>query len=198
MTLASPRPVECRSLHRVTRARRFAPAPLALAIAIATAALAGCAVVPAGPSIMALPGTGKSFDQFRQDDFNCRQFASGQNNGQDTATAANNSALGSAVLGTAIGAAAGAAFGGGSGAAIGAGAGLLTGSAVGMSNAQSSAYMTQSRYDQAYIQCMYAYGNRVPVRADMVSSQPMQPVQPVQRYAPPPPPPPGWKPPPGY
>jgi len=168
--------------------RRLA-APLAIVIAAAT--LAGCAVVPSGPSLMALPGSNKSFDQFRQDDFNCRQYASGQNGGLDTASAANTSAIGSAVIGTAIGAAAGAAFGGGSGAAIGAGAGLLAGSAVGMGNAQSSAYMTQSRYDQAYVQCMYAYGNRVPVRGDMVTSQP------AQRYAPPPPPPPGWRPPPG-
>ncbi|WP_246171424.1 YMGG-like glycine zipper-containing protein [Pandoraea eparura] len=173
-------------MHRLT-------APLAIVIAAAT--LAGCAVVPTGPSLMALPGTGKSFDQFRRDDFNCRQYASGQNGGLDTATAANNSAIGSAVLGTAIGAAAGAAFGGSSGAAIGAGAGLLTGSAVGMGNAQSSAYVTQSRYDQAYVQCMYASGNRVPVRGDMM--MPTQSVPPVQRYAPPPPPPPGWKPPPG-
>ncbi|WP_353191648.1 hypothetical protein [Pandoraea pnomenusa] len=171
------------------RARRLA-APLALALA--AAALAGCAVVPAGPNVMALPGTNKTFDQFRQDDYNCRQFALGQNGGMDTASAANTTAIGSAVVGTALGAAAGAAFGGGSGAAIGAGAGLLAGSAVGVSNAQSSAYVTQSRYDQAYVQCMYATGNRVPVRGDMVSSQP-----PVQRYAPPPPPPPGWKPPPG-
>nr|WP_150670952.1 hypothetical protein [Pandoraea anhela] len=164
-------------------------APLAAAVAAAT--LAGCVVVPTGPSLMALPGTGKSFDQFRQDDFTCRQYASGQNSGIDTTAAANNSAIGSAVLGTALGAAAGAAIGGSSGAAIGAGAGLLAGGAVGAGNAQSSAYVTQSRYDQSYVQCMYASGNRVPVRGEMISSQP------VQRYAPPPPPPPGWKPPPG-
>ncbi|WP_150623878.1 hypothetical protein [Pandoraea captiosa] len=162
-----------------------------LVIVGATAMLAGCVVVPTGPSLMALPGTGKSFDQFRQDDFNCRQYASGQNGGVDATAAANNSAIGSAVLGTALGAAAGAAIGGGSGAAIGAGAGLLAGGAVGAGNAQTSAYLTQSRYDQAYIQCMYAAGHRVPVRGDMVSSQP------VQRYAPPPPPPPGWRPPAG-
>lgn len=171
------------------RATRRLAAPLAIVVAAAT--LAGCAVAPVGPSLMALPGTNKSFDQFRRDDFNCRQYASGMNGGLDSATAANNSAVGSAVVGTAIGAAAGAAFGGGSGAAIGAGAGLLAGSAVGVGNAQSSAYMTQSRYDQAYVQCMYASGNRVPVRGDMVLPQP------AQRYAPPPPPPPGWKPPPG-
>ncbi|MGR9580720.1 hypothetical protein ACU80S_19765, partial [Pandoraea sputorum] len=71
-----------------------------LAIVAAAATLAGCAVVPGGPSVMALPGTNKSFDQFRQDDFNCRQFASGQNGGMDTASAANTSAIGSAVIGT--------------------------------------------------------------------------------------------------
>lgn len=192
-SVASPQSPQSPQAAPATGRKRLAQrltAPLAIVIAAAT--LAGCAVVPTGPSLMALPGTGKSFDQFRRDDFNCRQYASGQNGGLDTATAANNSAIGSAVLGTAIGAAAGAAFGGSSGAAIGAGAGLLTGSAVGMGNAQSSAYVTQSRYDQAYVQCMYAAGNRVPVRGDM-----MMPPQPVQRYAPPPPPPPGWKPPPG-
>ena len=179
------------STGHATRARHGRRLAAPIAIVVAAATLAGCAVVPSGPSIMALPGTGKSFDQFRQDDWNCRQYAFGQNGGVDTANAANTSAIGSAVIGTAIGAAAGAAFGGGSGAAIGAGAGLLAGSAVGAGNAQTSAYMTQSRYDQAYIQCMYASGNRVPLRGDMVSSQP------VQRYAPPPPPPPGWRPPPG-
>ncbi|VVE86890.1 YMGG-like glycine zipper-containing protein [Pandoraea bronchicola] len=195
MSSESPVVSQARKPSRATAGASRAPRRLAVpvAIVIAAATLAGCAVVPSGPSLMALPGSNKSFDQFRQDDFNCRQYASGQNGGLDTATAANTSALGSAVIGTAIGAAAGAAIGGGSGAAIGAGAGLLTGSAVGMGNAQSSAYMTQSRYDQAYVQCMYAYGNRVPVRGDMVMPQPA----PQQRYAPPPPPPPGWKPPPG-
>jgi outer membrane lipoprotein SlyB len=74
------------------------------------------------------------------------------------------------VAGTVIGAAAGAAIGSvtgraGPGAAIGAGTGLLFGSAAGSNAAGASYYQVQRRYDQAYVQCMYAKGNQVPVRA---------------------------------
>ncbi|MGR9036073.1 MAG: glycine zipper family protein [Gammaproteobacteria bacterium] len=41
-------------------------------------ALAGCAAVPTGPSVMVLPGPAKDFDQFRADDFQCRQYALAQ------------------------------------------------------------------------------------------------------------------------
>ena len=40
--------------------------------------LAGCASAPTGPGVMVLPGSGKSFDQFRFDDHECRQYASSQ------------------------------------------------------------------------------------------------------------------------
>ena len=41
----------------------------------ALALFAGCATPPpAGPSVMVLPGSAKSFDQFRYDDNECRQF----------------------------------------------------------------------------------------------------------------------------
>ncbi|MBR7906336.1 hypothetical protein A8F17_14505, partial [Burkholderia cenocepacia] len=59
------------------------------------------------------------------------------------------------------------AFNGGTGAAVGAGAGLLAGSVVGAGAAQGSAYDVQRRYDYAYLQCMYATGNRVPVPGGM-------------------------------
>jgi hypothetical protein len=156
-----------------------------LALLATAGLLSACAVVPQGPSVMALPGSGKTFDQFRADDANCRGFAYQQVGGQGSNQAATNSAVGSAVVGTALGAAAGAAFGGGSGAAIGAGAGLLAGSAVGMGSAQGSAYDVQRRYDYAYMQCMYANGNRIPVQGRMVTTQPPQQ---AQRYLPPPPP----------
>jgi outer membrane lipoprotein SlyB len=165
--------------------------PTYIALLAAAGLLSACAVVPTGPSVMALPGTGKTFDQFRNDDYNCRQFAFQQVGGQSTNQAVSNSAVGSAVVGTALGAAAGAAFGGGNGAAIGAGAGLLAGSAVGMGNTQGSAYDIQRRYDYAYLQCMYANGNRIPVAGRMQTQQPYQtyqPQQPPQRYLPPPPP----------
>jgi hypothetical protein len=37
--------------------------------------LAGCASVPSGPSVMALPGSAKGADEFRADDAACRRIA---------------------------------------------------------------------------------------------------------------------------
>jgi uncharacterized protein YcfJ len=154
--------------------------------------LGACSVMPAGPSVMALPGTGKTFDQFRADDNSCRQFAFQQVGGVSTNQAATASALGSAAVGTALGAAAGAAFNGGSGAAVGAGAGLLAGSVFGAGAAQSSAYDVQRRYDYAYLQCMYASGDRIPVQGRMRTMQSSG----GGGYVTAPPPPPGSPPPP--
>lgn len=170
-----------------------------LALLATAGLLSACAVVPQGPSVMALPGTGKTFDQFRNDDAMCRAFAFQQVGGQTTNQAATNAAVGSAAVGTALGAAAGAAFGGGRGAAIGAGAGLLTGSAVGMNQAQGSSFDVQRRFDFAYMQCMYAQGNRIPVSGRMMTTQPPMANTPPRYLAPPPPgsfpppPPPGMQ-----
>ncbi|NBS97078.1 MAG: hypothetical protein EBT08_13185, partial [Betaproteobacteria bacterium] len=125
--------------------------------------VAGCASFPSGPSMLALPGTGKSFESFRIDDDICRRYATAQIGGLGPNQAANDSAVRSAVLGTVIGAAAGAAIGGNQGAGVGAGTGLLFGTVAGADAANSSAYGTQRGYDHAYIQCMYAKGHRVPV-----------------------------------
>jgi uncharacterized protein YcfJ len=165
-----------------------------LAVLLTAIGLSACTVMPTGPSVMALPGSTKTFDQFRADDGSCRQYANQQVGGVDANTAATNSAVGSAVIGTALGAAAGAAFGGGSGAAIGAGAGLLTGSAFGVGAAQTSGYNVQQRYVAAYLQCMYAAGDKVPVRGGMRTVQPSNGA--AYYTPPPPPPPPGWQPPP--
>jgi Glycine-zipper domain len=74
------------------------------------------------------------------------------------------SAAAGTVLGTAAGALLGAAGGNaGAGAAIGAGGDLLAGSVVGTGTAQASAGSLQDRYDAAYLQCMTASGNRVPM-----------------------------------
>src|SRR5919199_1746868 len=55
----------------------------------ALALFAGCATPPpSGPSVMVLPGSGKSFDQFRFDDNECRQFATAQIGGTSNAQAA--------------------------------------------------------------------------------------------------------------
>jgi len=156
-------------------------------------AVGGCVSVPTGPSVMVLPGTGLSFDQFRNDDAVCQQYAYFQVGGTTANQAAVDSGVTSAAVGTALGAAAGAALGGGRGAAIGAGTGLVGGSLVGTGAAGSSMYATQDRYDVAYIQCMYAKGHQVPVSGQFSGAIPQQAAPPAPHI---PPPPPGSPPPP--
>lgn len=134
---------------------------------VSVLALGACAVAPPqGPSVVAVPGRGKSAAAFQQDDYACRQFAFGRTGGVSAAQAGTNAAVGSAVLGTALGAGVGAALGSvggaaGAGAAIGGATGLLAGTAIGSQNAQVSAAGMQQRYDAAYAQCMIARGNQV-------------------------------------
>jgi hypothetical protein len=166
--------------------RRF----VIFSLLVVAALLSACATMPTGPSVMALPGNGKNFDQFRADDAVCRQFAYEQVGGVAGQQAAQRSAVTSAVVGTALGAAAGAAIGSasgdmGAGAAIGAGTGLLLGSAAGSGYASASYYEAQRRYDYAYLQCMYAKGNQIPgYRRSTRSTGP----PPARSYYPPPPP----------
>ncbi|WP_322629105.1 glycine zipper family protein [Halothiobacillus sp.] len=152
--------------------------------------LGGCATMPSGPSIMVLPGAGKNFEQFRADEYACRQYA------HDSVAGINPNQTGveSAVVGTAVGALAGAVIGGNRGAGVGAGDGLIVGSAVGSQNAQMSGYDMQRQYNNTYLQCMYAKGNQVPVNGRFSRQQRMNDL------SPPPPPPPGMPPPPppGY
>lgn len=154
-------------------------------------AITGCASVPNGPDVMALPGAGLSFEQFRSDDMNCQQFATYQLDGNTPNEAAINSGVTSAIIGSALGAAAGAILGGGNGAIIGAGSGLLAGSLMGTGAASGSMSEVQQRYDAAYIQCMYAKGHQVPVSGQFSGavSQPSANIPPPPPGLPPPPPP---------
>jgi len=155
--------------------------------------LTACATVPTGPSVMVLPGNGRNFEQFQADNAVCGQWAL-----QQTGTTPNEAGAASAVtgaaVGTVVGAGLGAAIGAAAGspaigAAVGAGAGLFGGTAVGAGNAYGSGYAVQRRYDIAYMQCMYAKGNQIPV------SRARQPAY-TSTAPPPPPPPPGPPPPP--
>jgi len=137
--------------------------------------LSACTTFPTGPGMLVLPGTGKSFDQFRLDDADCRQYASVQIGGKTVNEGATDSGVKSAVIGTAIGAGAGALLGGHSGVGFGAGTGLLFGSLAGAGANEGSGSNLQQRYDFAYQQCMYAKGHRVPVFGRMDYSQ--QPVR---------------------
>jgi outer membrane lipoprotein SlyB len=162
--------------------------------------LGACVSVPTGPSMLVLPGSGKNFDQFRADEYDCRQYAQSQVGGTTAEQASVDSGVRSAAIGTAVGAVAGAIVGGHQGAAAGAGAGLLFGSVAGAGAAQGSAYTLQQRYDIGYQQCMYVKGHQVPVsgrfdysrRSSTTYAVPPQP----QGASIPPPPPPGAPPPP--
>src|SRR5215831_20566490 len=172
----------------------------ASAVVGAALLLGACVTPPNGPGVMALPGTGKSTEQFRDDDWFCRNFANDKIGGTEPAEVARSSTTKGALIGTAAGAGLGAAFGGGGGAAIGAGFGLITGLAVGAGAGENSAASLQRRYDQAYIQCMYGKGHRVPVSGRLTSPRqgyiPPPPPPPRPSSAPPPPPPRGPPPPP--
>lgn len=187
--------------------------PMGLGVAGLLAVCAGltaCVTLPTGPSVMVLPGSSVSFEQFQVDDAVCRSFAS-QRVGATPQQAASESTVAGAAVGTAIGAATGAAIGAasghpGAGAAAGAGGGLLLGSLAGSSRGDWYASDTQRRYDAAYMQCMYSKGNQIPIPAAGApmrerarppvpsqqtpppSGRPLPPAPPV---GPPPPPPPG-------
>lgn len=133
--------------------------------------LTGCATIPTGPSVMVLPGRGKTFEQFQADNGVCRQWASTQV-GTTPGQASTEAGVSSAAIGAASG-------NPGVGAAIGAGGGALGGTAVGLGSSEAAAGTVQWRYDVAYQQCMYAKGNQIPVAASSAYGVP-----------PPPPPPP--------
>jgi outer membrane lipoprotein SlyB len=154
---------------------------------------------------MALPGTGKSFDLFRQDDGACREYAYETIGGQTAASAQTDSAVRSTLAGAAIGALVGAAVNGGTGAAVGAGVGGGAGGLAGIGASEVSGYEAQRRYDNAYTQCMYGKGHRVAVSGSARYSSAYAPAYyppprfgyygyppPPPGYYPPPPPPPGY------
>lgn len=49
-----------------------------LTILIFVFLLDACSTMPSGPSVLALPGTAKSFDLFRSDDLMCKQYVHAQ------------------------------------------------------------------------------------------------------------------------
>ena len=87
--------------------------PLAI---VAGLLLAACSTVPSGPTVMALPGSAKSADEFHSDDAACRQTA-----------------------------------------------------------AIDAKATKKSRYDIAYLQCMYAKGNQIPVPSGMFAPTQVSP-----------------------
>jgi hypothetical protein len=165
---------------------------IAIPAALVALALGGCAVAPpSAPSVVALPRSGESLDQFQHNDYACRDYAYRSTNSSGAAQAATTNSVNSAALGTLGGAAIGALFGAaagnaGAGAAIGAGSGLLIGGANGANGAQYSAAGLQAHYDAAYAQCMTSKGDTIAQpRGYYAAPQPVY-VAPQPYYAPPP------------
>ena len=152
--------------------------------AVGIALLAGCATVPTGPAMNALPGSRKTAEQYYADDAACRARAQslfGPQAGRPANDVAAANVVGGTLLGAAVGALLGAAVGdAGAGAAIGAGTGLLGGSAVAANVGAQSTFDMQALYDREYLQCMFARGHQVPGRAVVV-----RPAPPTFGYVPP-------------
>ena len=165
-------------------------------------ALTGCATLPTGPSVMVLPAPGKPFEVFQSEDVTCRRWAQ-QQIGQSPQDNYNQNAVSGAAVGTVVGAGIGALLGAasgnpGAGAAIGAGSGLLVGTASGADAGQVYGREAQRRYDNSYLQCMYASGNQIPGtvrRSYRRRSIPAPPPTPPDYYATPPDVPPDYAPP---
>ena len=131
-----------------------------VAVVAAAISLTACVAPPLGPTIPASPGANRSFDAFAADQAFCQQYAASQT--APAAYAANNQAVGGAILSTALGAGLGAAIGGGRGAAIGAASGAAFGTVAGASGSGFAQMSLQQQYDVMYAQCMTAHGNSVP------------------------------------
>ena len=58
--------------------------------------LSGCATMPTGPSVLVLPGTGKPFEQFQEDNAECQYWAA-QQTGADPQPAAQRQAAADAA-----------------------------------------------------------------------------------------------------
>ena len=163
---------------------KLKPGPILCFVAML---LVGCARMPAGPGVMVLPEPGKPFEVFQSDDAVCRQWAMQQIQ-MSPNEIVNQNLAGGAAIGTIMGAGLGAAIGAASGnaatgAAIGAGSGLAAGTVMASGEAYAAGGEAQRRYDNAYQQCMYAKGNRIPGLAVTPNRA---------HWIPPPPPPPGY------
>lgn len=156
-------------------------------VAAATAlSLTACVTTPTGPTIPVMPGKGKAFSDFQNDQYYCEGYAHDRVAGR--VDAANDQIARNSVIGALIGTALGAAVGDTRGAVVGG----TAGAAVGASTAHPGygQYSAQREYDLAYAQCMKYRGNEIGI-----PYSPRRPYWDHRDYPPPPPPPPGYYPP---
>lgn len=129
-------------------------------IMAAVLTVAACAPQVVAPTVPVMPGQGKPFDQFANDQATCEAYA--QQQIAPLTQQANNAGIGQTLLTTALGAGLGAAIGGGRGAAIGAASGAVVGGSMGASNSAQAGAGIQGQYNMFYAQCMQAKGNAIP------------------------------------
>ena len=118
--------------------------PQIAAALAATISLAACIAPPAAPTIPVAPGPSKTLDMFGADQAACQQNAAAQLS--PAVAAANNQAVGGALLGGALGAGLGAGIGAAAGnAGKGAAIGAASGGALGIiGNADGAPYPQKS------------------------------------------------------
>ena len=126
--------------------------------AIGALFLSACAEMPVGPSVGVMPGPGKPFEIFMQEEQLCRGWAA-HSIGIAGHDAAAQTLVGSSVAGAAIGALAGVIAGGDHNVRSGAAMGTVIGAAAGANRGASTTWGLQRQYDIAYLQCMYSKGN---------------------------------------
>src|SRR4249920_2628273 len=105
------------------------------------ALLAGCAMQPTGPTVSVFPAPYKPFEVFQEDQYECGEYASSTIAG--LAEMANNRAVGTAVVGTALGLALGAATGDGHAATFGGVSGAAIGGTIGANQSERAGYSLQ-------------------------------------------------------
>src|ERR1700682_1590124 len=125
---------------------------------VALALVMGCDTMPQAPTVTTLPGIHKSVDEFRTDDVDCRQYAAAQLGSAVSASRGLGGGLTGALSGSAVCAATNPAVGGDRSATRGTAGSLIDGT----DSAQFAGFGLQQRYNCAYVQCMYARGDRVP------------------------------------
>ena len=107
---------------------------------------ASCSTAPVGPQVMVLPGSDKTLAQFEADDSACRRWAA-QRIGATPSEAADTPSAPNAATAPAAGPS----------------PEIVAGSTIGAGSGERARWSTQDRYDVAYMQCMYASGNQIPV-----------------------------------
>jgi len=127
--------------------------------------ITACVTAPTLSTLPVMPPPGKAFARFAAEQDVCQRYANLQT--APVAQDANNKAIASALLTTALGAGLGAAVGAGGwhtgrAAGIGAASGAVAGTAIGATQTSFAQLTLQQQFDVLYGQCMVAHGNLIP------------------------------------